>query len=203
MTTRTIATWLATAAAVLTATVVLAGCGSNAAHNQADIDFAQGMIPHHQQAVQMSTLAAQRASSLQVKDLAAGIQGAQQPEIDQMQGMLKAWDAPKSGGMNGMSGMKGMDHSNMPGMSSMRQGSMNGMPGMMSDADMQQLGQASGAPFDTMFLKMMISHHQGAVTMSQTEQNNGKNPDAKALAQRIIDAQQREITQMQNMLAGG
>jgi uncharacterized protein (DUF305 family) len=68
---------------------------------------------------------------------------------------------------------------------------------------MQQLSQAHGAAFDTMFLQMMIGHHQGAVTMSQTELADGENPDAKTLAQNISTAQRREITEMQTMLANG
>jgi uncharacterized protein (DUF305 family) len=225
MTTRTVATRIAAITAALTVSAVLAGCGTNTsptgsappatssgtaavaqAHNQADITFAQAMIPHHAQAVSMSKLAAQQASSPQVKDLAARIEAAQQPEIDQMSGFLRAWNAPvpdtNDSSMGAMSGMNHGDTSqhNMPGMD---QGAGGGMPGMMSQQQMQQLSQAHGAAFDTMFLQMMIGHHQGAVTMSKTELAEGENPDAKTLAQNIIDAQQREITEMQTLLAQG
>jgi uncharacterized protein (DUF305 family) len=203
MTTRTSMTLVA-AAAALTVGTALGGCGTNAttppsssatssppvaqAHNQADIAFAQGMIPHHAQAIVMSKMAVQRAVSPQVKDLAARIQAAQQPEIDQMSGFLRAWNAPVPSTNNPMGGMMGQMH--------------GAMPGMMSGGQMQQLGQDSGAAFDRMFLEMMISHHQGAITMAKTELSNGQNPDARQLAQRIIDAQQREITEMQNLLGG-
>jgi uncharacterized protein (DUF305 family) len=203
MTTRTSMTLVA-AAAALTVGTALGGCGTNAttppsssatssppvaqAHNQADIAFAQGMIPHHAQAIAMSKMAVQRAVSPQVKDLAARIQAAQQPEIDQMSGFLRAWNAPVPSTNNPMGGMMGQMH--------------GAMPGMMSGGQMQQLGQDSGAAFDRMFLEMMISHHQGAITMAKTELSNGQNPDARQLAQRIIDAQQREITEMQNLLGG-
>ena len=73
------------------------------------------------------------------------------------------------------------------------------MPGMMSGDQMHQLEQASGPAFDRMFL-MMITHHQGAITMAQTELRAGQNPDARQLAQCIIDTQQREITEMQALL---
>ncbi|MCA1694355.1 MAG: DUF305 domain-containing protein, partial [Actinobacteria bacterium] len=73
-------------------------------------------------------------------------------------------------------------------------------PGMMSGGEMQQLGQATGAAFDRMFLQMMISHHKGAVMMAKGELNSGQNLDARQLAQRIIDAQQREITEMRTLL---
>jgi uncharacterized protein (DUF305 family) len=233
MTTYTVATRIATVAVALTLSAVLAGCASSTsptssappatassaapvaqAHNQADITFATDMIPHHAQAVSMSKLAAQQASSPQVKDLATRIEAAQQPEIDQMSGFLRAWGAPvPDTNAAGMGGMNGMDHgnmsgSNMPGMSQgsgampgMDHGSGGGMPGMMSQQQMQQLSQAHGAAFDKMFLQMMIGHHQGAVTMSKTELADGENPDAKTLAQNIITAQQREITEMQTMLA--
>jgi len=229
MTTRTVATRIATLttalAAAVTVSAVLAGCGSSTttstppattssgtapvaqAHNQADNTFATDMIGHHAQAVSMAELAAQHASSPQVKDLAARIQAEQQPEIDQMSGFLRAWNAPvpdtNDPNTSGMSGhnMPGTGQSSSNGMPGMDQGSGGAMPGMMSPRQMQQLSQANGAAFDTTFLKMMIGHHQGAVTMSKTELAQGENPDAKALAQNIINAQQREITEMQTMLA--
>jgi uncharacterized protein (DUF305 family) len=208
MTTRTIRTLVAAAAALTVGTAV-GGCGTNAttpssssatnsppvaqAHNQADIAFAQGMIPHHAQAIAMSKMATQRTISPQVKDLAARIQAEQQPEIDQMSGFLRAWNAPVPSTNGPMGGMGQGD----------MMGQMHGaMPGMMSGGQMQQLGQDSGAAFDRMFLEMMISHHQGAITMAKTELSNGQNPDARQLAQRIIDAQQREITEMQTILGG-
>jgi uncharacterized protein (DUF305 family) len=76
------------------------------------------------------------------------------------------------------------------------------MPGM-SGQDMAALGQASGASFDRQFLIMMISHHQGALTMAATELRDGVNPGAKALAQRISDSQTAQISQMRGMLAAG
>ena len=207
MTTRKIMALVAAAAAALTVGAALGGCGTTTApssssatnspsvaqaHNQADITFAQGMIPHHAQAIAMSKMAAQRAGSPQVKDLAARIQAEQQPEIDQLSGFLRAWGAPvpsTNGPMAGM-GQGGM-------------GPMGGaMPGMMSGDQMHQMGQATGIGFDRMFLQMMIAHHQGAVTMAKAELANGQSPDARQLAQRIIDAQQREITEMQTLLGG-
>jgi uncharacterized protein (DUF305 family) len=217
-----------TAAAIAAASVALAGCGGNSAptstvpgtgaaattastaapstaHNQADITFVQDMIPHHQQAVAMAKMVANHGASTQVTDLAGRIEAAQQPEIDHLNGFLRAWNAPVSqstgSSMNpthGMPGMSGMDHSQ----DNSGPGGTSSMPGMMSGGHMQQRGQANGPAFDKMFLQMMIGHHQVAVTMSQTELAHGQNPDAKALAHRIIDAQQREITEMRTMLGG-
>lgn len=73
---------------------------------------------------------------------------------------------------------------------------------MMSGDQMQRFGQATGDAFDRMFLQMMITHHQGAVAMAKTELSAGQNPGARQLAQRIVDAQQREITEMQALLGG-
>lgn len=151
-------------------------------HNTADVAFTQGMIPHHRQAVDMSALAPTRAASPEVKDLAARISAAQGPEIEQMTGMLAAWGAPAppAGAMSGMGSMP--------------------MNGMLSEQQMGQLTAASGTGFDRMFLEQMTAHHRGAVQMAQTELAQGQNPQAKALAETIIAAQQAEITEMQALL---
>ncbi|GAA4862063.1 DUF305 domain-containing protein [Actinomycetospora straminea] len=164
-------------------------------HNQADVLFAQGMIPHHQQAITMSSQASDRASSPEVKDLAARIAQKQGPEIEQMNRMLDAWGAPRP--QPGSTAMPGMPGHGMPGMP------MGGMPmqGMMSQEQMQQLSTQSGAAFDRMFLQMMIGHHTGAVQMAQTEQAQGLNPQAEELAGTIVADQQREITEMQALLS--
>ena len=164
--------------------------GSTAEHDDADVTFAGQMIPHHTQAVRMADLAAQRAGSDQVKQLAATIQAAQQPEIDQMRGMLAEWGAPPPPPAGQMTGMGGMDHG------------AAAMPGMMTDADMTGLGQASGADFDRRFLTLMIAHHQGAVDMSTTELARGRSPEATELARKISAAQRAEIDQMRRLLAG-
>ncbi|MGY0059905.1 DUF305 domain-containing protein [Streptomyces sp. LZ34] len=155
-------------------------------HNKADVSFAQGMIPHHRQAVEMADLAATRASSAQVKKLAADVKKAQDPEIRTMSGWLKSWgeDVPEA--------MPGMDHSQH-----------EGMPGMMGSKDMEELKKASGAAFDTAFLKMMIEHHKGAVEMAGTEKQKGAYGPAKTMADDIIKTQNEEITQMNKLLGKG
>lgn len=160
------------------------------AHNDQDVSFAQGMIPHHQQAVQMAELAADRASSAQVKDLASRIQKAQDPEIETMSGWLKAWgeDVP--------SAMPGMDHSG--GHSGGSDGS--DVAGMMDQKEMDELAKASGKDFDTMFLTMMVEHHEGAVEMATTEKEQGRYGPAKKLADAVITAQTAEIEEMNKLL---
>ena len=183
----------ATNAAPAAAPTVPSGSSSavTAEHNDADIRFAQLMIPHHQQAVEMAELAADRADSPPVTDLAEQIRAAQDPEIATLTGFLQAWGAevPADSGS-----MAGMDHGGMAGMDH------GGMAGMMTPEQMDQLETASGPAFDTMFLQMMIAHHEGAITDAQTELAEGSNPQAKELAQQIVDDQRAEIAQMQQLL---
>jgi len=177
-------------------------------HNAADLTFAQMMIVHHQGAIEMTDLAPNRAESTQVKDLAARIQAAQGPEIEQMQTWLTAWGAAMPGSTASTTtegGMGGMDHGGTPGMGNegdTSSGAAPGMsmPGMMSDAQMQQLADASGAEFDRLFLEMMIMHHRGAIEMADTEIAAGSNPDALALAESIKTSQTAEIAEMQQLL---
>ncbi len=157
--------------------------------NDADVLFAQGMIPHHQQAVEMAALALDpaAAASTEIRALATQIQAAQDPEIELMTGWLQGWGQPLD-----MPGMEGMD--DMSG--------MDGMDGMMSTEDMDNLATLSGAEFDTAWAEMMIAHHEGAITQSQTVKGAGSNPDVLLLADQIIAAQQSEIDQMKALLAG-
>ena len=155
-------------------------------HNDADIEFAAGMIPHHSQAVEMAQLAADRAEDPRVKDLASRIEAAQGPEIEQMVGWLEEWgeEVPEDGEHDAhAAGSEG--------------------PGMMSAEDMDGLEAASGGEFDEMFLTMMIEHHEGAVEMAETEIADGQFPDAIALAEAIISAQEAEIAEMQALLDEG
>ncbi|MFF0969114.1 DUF305 domain-containing protein [Streptomyces sp. NPDC003703] len=165
-------------------------------HNAQDVTFAQEMIPHHRQAVEMAALAPSRARSPQVKDLAAQIRQAQDPEIETMTGWLKAWGAGvPSAGPSGMPGMPGMDHSASGH-------SASPMPGMMTDTDMDELTGLSGDAFDRAFLRMMIGHHEGAVAMARTEQAEGSDRAAVALAKSVTTSQSAEIDRMRKLLGG-
>jgi uncharacterized protein (DUF305 family) len=169
------------------------GAAQEANHNEADMAFAQQMVPHHQQALEMAELAASRASNDKVKDLANRIKAAQDPEIQQMNGWLAEWGASSTSPSTGMN--HGSTTSSAPGMDH------GSEPGMMTDDEMRQLEQASGATFDHMFLEMMIKHHEGAVEVATIEVEQGANAQAKELAQQIIDTQQAEITEMQELQA--
>ena len=175
---------------VLLSTTALSGCtfnfGSNdsgmmengntdSAFSASDLMFAQMMIPHHQQAVDLGTLAETRAESQEVKDLAVQIKNEQSPEINQMKSWLESADAPMT-----------MDHD-------------MGMGGMLSDAEMKALENTSGAEFDELFLKSMIAHHQGAIEMAQMVVDSN-NVEAQALGKAIIASQSEQITYMESLL---
>lgn len=167
--------------------------------NAADEAFATLMIPHHQQAVAMADLALTGSAnaSAAVKDLATRIKGAQGPEIEMMQGWLTMWGAP----MMTDATTPMVSTGEMPMSSSATSGTTDTpMDGMMSNADLASLAASSGTGFDTMWLTMMVAHHQGAITMSMTEQQSGSNPDAKTLAGKIISAQKAEIAEMNTLL---
>jgi uncharacterized protein (DUF305 family) len=172
---------------------VQAGSGTQQ-FNKADVDFAQKMIPHHEQALRMARMAQDRANSQQVRSLAENIQAAQAPEIRLMTGWLKSWgkNVPAVGMAADMTG-HGMSGGKMSGMGA---GHMDGMRGEKVGAMMNATGRA----FDRMFLTMMIEHHQRAVEMALTEQARGTYPAAVALARSIEKTQTAEITRMKQML---
>ncbi|MBA8796131.1 uncharacterized protein (DUF305 family) [Friedmanniella endophytica] len=156
------------------------------AHNDADVMFAQMMIPHHRQAVEMSDMIlAKSGIDHDVTALATKIKAAQAPEITMMSGWLAGWGedpSPSAGGMGGM------DHGGTG-------------DGMMSQADMDKLKNASGNEAAKLFLNGMITHHKGAITMAESELANGQNAQAKTLAQSIVTSQSAEITTMTELLA--
>ena len=175
-------------AALVAAAAVLASCSNGGGDdvNDADVTFAQEMIPHHRQATEMADLAVTRSQDAEVLDLAERISAAQGPEIETMTGWLESWgeEVPED--------MSGMDHSGMD---------HGSMPGMMSADQMAALEAASGPDFDRLFLEMMIEHHEGAIEMARTEQEDGSNADAVALAESIEEEQTAEVAEMRELLA--
>ena len=151
-----------------------------AAFNDADVMFAQMMIPHHEQAVEMATMAETRANDPELKQIAARIKAAQAPEITTMKGWLTAWGQP----MEAAGG----------------HGGHGGMPGMMADEEMTQLVAAKGVDFDRMFCRMMTAHHGGAKQMAGDEDAKGSHPDVKALAAQIMKTQYAEVEALQKIL---
>jgi uncharacterized protein (DUF305 family) len=123
------------------------------------------------------------ATTPEVKALGKRISAAQEPEIHAMQSWLVAWGEPSAADVN----MDGMD---MRGMD---------MGGLSQTEAMSQLKGAAGTAFDRRFLELMIAHHRGAIEMADTQLASGTSPQARALAQAIIDAQNAEITEMEQL----
>lgn len=145
--------------------------------NSADFAYTQMMIEHHGQALTMTGLAPKRASSAGVKRLAARIGAAQRPEIGAMKRWLKSHGGPRE--------QHGHDHATMPGMA--------------SEAQLRQLRAAKGEAFDQLFLKLMITHHSGAVTMAADALSEGNNIQVEEMANDVIAQQSSEIGRMRKM----
>lgn len=154
---------------------------ANADHNQTDIAFAQMMIPHHAQAVEMSDIIlAKTGIPAEVTSLATRIKDAQAPEIETMTGWLETWNQPTM-----MS-----DHSG------------HSMDGMVDGQGLEKLKAAEGTEAATLFLTQMVGHHEGAVSMAKQEIGAGKYPEAIDLSRAIITSQEAEIAEMKALLAG-
>ncbi len=150
---------------------------SNSNYTGADIMFLQMMIPHHQQAIDISNLAMKASSDSELLELAKIIARDQAAEIKQMKAWLK--DAGAS---------EDMGHS------------MDGMGGMLNDDELAALSAATGKEFDTLWLKGMTEHHDGAIHMTQMIED-AQNADIKAFGAKVIKDQSEQIAQMKKMLA--
>lgn len=139
--------------------------------------FLEQMIPHHQGAIDMATVALQKSETDEVRGLSEAILSSQQAEIDQMTVWLKDWHNVNYGASHA-----GMDHS------------MHSMSG-----DPSALNRAKN--FDTEFVRQMIPHHESAVIMAQMLLASNPRPELKTLAENIITAQQKEIGDMKAWLA--
>ncbi|EYT64853.1 hypothetical protein H483_0103310 [Dietzia sp. UCD-THP] len=159
----------------------------SAQHSEADVMFAQMMIPHHEQAIEMSDIILSKDDvPADVTSLAEEIKAAQGPEIAQLTDWLEQWGEPTQ--PEGMDMDMGGDHD------------MAQMEGMLSDEELQQLSDAPGPEAAELFLNQMIAHHEGAVAMAEDQVENGTYPPAVDLAQTIIDTQQQEIDTMRQLL---
>jgi uncharacterized protein (DUF305 family) len=198
---RTLGRWVALAGAILIASFALAARGGNdsgtgaasaerhgtdgqpgAAFNNVDIMFVRMMISRHLPAMEMATLAQTRAADPRVKQLAARIRAEQTSQIATMKTLLTVWGQP------------------IVTPSAAVPSGMPRLPGMLSSDDTARLKVATGKDLDKQFLRTMIAHHKGANQIARLEQATGSDPNAKALAGRIINDQQAEIAAMQKML---
>jgi uncharacterized protein (DUF305 family) len=181
-------------------TLLLGGCGlvttsdygtpqsdagsSETSFSAGELMFAQMMIPHHQQAVEMSDLAMANSTNPEILSLAATIKAGQEPEIEQMQGWL---DQTPSIRNPGSMDHGGMDHGGMM------------MGGMATAAQMSELAALRSPQFDDLFLRLMIDHHEGALDMVSMIQGS-TNPEVRALAADITRVQKEEIAAMRALL---
>lgn len=141
-----------------------------------DVMFAQMMIVHHEQAVEMASRALDASSNSEIRDLAQQILDAQQPEIETMGAWLTAAGAST-------------DH--LHDMT---------MPGLADAATMDELNTSTDAAFDSLFLMTMIQHHEGAITMANDVLSTTMNDDVRALASAVVAAQTAEIDAMYLLL---
>jgi len=156
--------------------LLLSGCVSanNAASEFSgnDLMFASMMVPHHEQAIEMSEMALAKSTNSEVIELATEIKNAQSPEIAEM----KSWGDLTMGSH--------MGHS---------------MDGMLSDDEMAALNSASGEEFDRLFLEGMIKHHEGAIEMADMVVDSQSTRDS-TLGKAIIETQKLEIARMKELL---
>jgi uncharacterized protein (DUF305 family) len=161
--------------------------------NDADVDFATSMIPHHAQALAMVDLTRSRDLSPELHQLSIDILEAQGPEIELMAGWLTDWDKPIPETVR--------DHANAHVEGGDDMGSDGSeMPGMMTDEEMSELARAQGPEFEDLWLEMMIEHHEGAIEMAQAERTDGTFDPAINLAESIETSQQAEIDHMTELL---
>jgi uncharacterized protein (DUF305 family) len=178
------------ASLVVTASIaLLAACGGgdadSGATSETDADdtmFVQGMIPHHQQALDMSTLALDGRAGEAVVELAGRITAAQDVEIATMRGMLARW------------GVEEDEHAMH------RSGDHSSMMGMLTEEQFDGLTALSGDEFDRAWLEAMIMHHEGAIAMAEAVLADGIDEEVRALATAIVAAQRAEIAEMQALL---
>ncbi len=150
-----------------------------AGFNDGDVMFVQMMLPHHQEALQMAKWAQSNASNAEVKDLAMKIQMQGQPQLGKLNGWLAAWDKQPLADDDSM---------------------MTSMPGMMSSAEMAKMKKMKGSAFDRMFARTMITHHQGALKVTQDEITKGGNSKVKSMAKTIQTSLRTELSQMKQLL---
>ncbi|MFD9698509.1 DUF305 domain-containing protein [Lentzea sp. NPDC059081] len=161
--------------------LLLAACGGPATHNSADVAFVRGMVPHHEQALDMSGLVTARTENPRVIEIAKRIADVQRPEIDRMNGWLRTWNAPVEASSHTSHG-----HSDSHGM-----------------VDLGDLANLDDTEFDRQWLSLMIQHHRGAVDMARTHLSAGTDPEARKLAQDVVAHQEKEIAEMESLLPQG
>lgn len=174
------------------ATLMLVGCagggdlltsdaGDSGAFTEADIEFVQGMIPHHDQAIEMAAMVPLVDVSAVTAEFADEIRAAQEPEIAEMRALLSSWG----------------EKEDVHAMHDIHSSSTHGM---MTDEEFSLLTSKTGQEFEISWLRAMIKHHEGAITMSEKVLTDGANPSVRAMASAILAAQRDEIERMNSQL---
>lgn len=163
---------LLVAVTVVVGSVVVVTQNDSSSHNSADVMFAQMMIPHHEQAIELADMALQpgRGTSVSITSLAQAIRATQGTEVSQMNKLLLSWG----------------ESTEMHGHESM-------MDGMVSASSMATLHSLTGPNFDAVWASAMVAHHRGAIAMARDVLEQGANPEIRKLARHIIRVQRQEI----------
>ncbi|WP_193612849.1 DUF305 domain-containing protein [Nocardioides lijunqiniae] len=188
-------------ALLLAGALALTACGGSDAESDEggagardqDVAFASDMIQHHAQALVLVDHTVGRELSPDVADLAEGIREAQAPEIETMTDWLLAWGEEVPATVR--------DHVNAEGHASEGGDDVGEqMPGMVGAEELAALEAAPDAEFEARWLRLMVEHHEGAVTMAEEQVRDGDDADAVALAERVVAGQGAEIRQMEALL---
>ncbi|EME56793.1 DUF305 domain-containing protein [Amycolatopsis decaplanina] len=159
--------------------------GASAEYNDADVMFLQMMIAHNNQGVEIVKLVkAKQAQKQELKDLAAAIEATQQTESTDMRNWLKAWGKPETGSMD-----PNAHHH-------------HGGDGLTDKGLLDALSKKDGPEFTLDFADIFVAHQHNGVALARTELKDGKNPESKALAQRIMDSRTGEVQQIRTLVPG-
>jgi uncharacterized protein (DUF305 family) len=155
------------------------GSLSAAPHNEADVTFANRMIPHNIQSLATTQIVASKATKEQVKVFAAGMSKNRLPEIESLSRSLTSWGQPIPNGMlsTGQSAIG------------------------ISREDLNMLSSTNGAAFDGLWLNLMVRHEENALKMAESEVAQGKDASSKALAQMVLKDRRTAIAEMRRLLA--
>jgi uncharacterized protein (DUF305 family) len=166
---------------VLLGALMMAGCADvpvapPADPLAADVAYARAMIPHHEQALELTTLVGGRSADPRVPELALRIDREQVEEVGQLQGLLRSWGRDPAGAM------------------------APGMDGMASPETMARLGASSGQAFDRLWLETMIAHHEGATAMARGHLATGTDATLRRFSETVVRGQGQEIDMMRAVL---
>jgi len=167
------------------------------AHNQHDVAFAAEMVPHHEQGLHLVALAADRHVTAEFAAITARIADGQSADLEQLTGWLTRWDEPTPT-------TEPLDESLLSQRSAT--GAMRGAmrtrmgPWALSAEDLQEVRTSRAADFEERWLRTMIVHHQGAISMARHEITQGEYPPAVELAEQIVTTQQAEVEEMRLLL---